>query len=571
MKSNFEYTTALQYRVKMLSHEVEAFKAGETYKKMKADYREMLRRYERMVAQLKCELAKAHSETVTIREYWFQVYEDLEKEREKELRGKERENRALLKRNQELERQVDCMHSKYQKRNLEYYEVATKLEEEVEKNKKLTAQVNRDFENSSIPSSMKMIRKKITNTREKTGRKPGGQPEHAGHRRKMYTPTRTQGIPVPEEYVNNPEFTVTGRIIRKQKIILHTILEVIELHTPEYRNRKTGQRVHASFPEGYTNEVNYDGSVKAFAFLLGNECNVSHDKVRLFLSELTRNELKISKGMVNGLCEEFSAKTESEQKAAYEMLLSSPVMNTDFTNANVNGKSAQVLICAAPDTAAALFIGRENKGHQGIKDTPVQIYQGILVHDHDRTFYNYGQKHQECMQHNIRYLKGSEENEPELTWNKKMKEIVREMIHYRNGISEEEEIDSEKVKGYEERYDEILEQAEREYEDNPPSDYYRDGYNLYCRLKKYKESELLFLHDKRVPSNNSLCERLARVYKRKQKQAMTMRSFANLGYLCNSMSTVYLLRNTEENLYQKVSDIFERKRPVKEKIIPGAQ
>lgn len=88
-------------------------------------------------------------------------------------------------------------------------------------------------------------------------------------------------------------------------------MDVVELSTPEYRNKKTGQRVHAPFPEGYNDEVNYDGTVKAFAFLLGNECNVSHDKVRLFLSELTGNEMKISKGMINGLCEEFSSKDRS--------------------------------------------------------------------------------------------------------------------------------------------------------------------------------------------------------------------------------------------------------------------
>ena len=36
----------------------------------------------------------------------------------------------------------------------EYYAVASELLEEKEKNKKLTAQINRDFENSSIPSSL---------------------------------------------------------------------------------------------------------------------------------------------------------------------------------------------------------------------------------------------------------------------------------------------------------------------------------------------------------------------------------------------------------------------------------
>ncbi len=35
------------------------------------------------------------------------------------------------------------------------------------------------------------------------------------------------------------------------------------------------------------------------------------------------------------------------------------------------------------------------------------------------------------------------------------------------------------------------------------ADYYREGYNLYLRMEKYKENHLLFLHDTRVPANNN--------------------------------------------------------------------
>ena len=56
--------------------------------------------------------------------------------------------------------------------------------------------------------------------------------------------------------------------------------------------------------------MNYDGSVKALAFLLSNECGVSHGKIRKLISELTEGKLALSDGMINGLCREFSAKTE---------------------------------------------------------------------------------------------------------------------------------------------------------------------------------------------------------------------------------------------------------------------
>lgn len=86
------------------------------------------------------------------------------------------------------------------------------------------------------------------------------------------------------------------------------------------------------------------------------------------------------------------------------------------TAAVQNGKSAQVLVPASPSAGAALYTGREKKGHAGIKGTPLENYAGTVVHDHDITFYSYGTGHQECTQHDIRYLTGSIQNEPELTW-----------------------------------------------------------------------------------------------------------------------------------------------------------
>ena len=566
MRINFESVSALQYRNRALSRQIEEFKSGEKYVKMAADYKKLQNFHNKEMKRMERELAKAHSETVTVRKYWSEVMDDLDKEHRKEVACLLAKIERLEKENLELARQRDEAKDKLKERTRQYYEVATQLEEERGKNKKLTAQVNKDFENSSIPSSkQKAGKKKIPNSREKTGKKPGGQPGHEGHTRKQHTPDITYEIPAPPEYTDNPDYYETGKIIRKQKVRIMLNVQVIEYTTKECRNRRTGARVHAPFPEGYVNEVNYDGTVKALAFLLGNECGVSHGKIRRLLSELTNGEIEISDGMVNGLCAEFSAKTGQEKTEILNKLMSSPVMNVDFTNASVNGKSAQVLVLASPTADVALYIGKENKGHKGVEGTPLEKYVGTVVHDHDLTFYKYGTNHQECTQHDIRYLIGSIQNETELEWNKQMLELFRKMLHYRNGVSENESLSPSIVSGFEEEYDRILEMAEKEYTDEPPGDYYKEGYNLYLRLKKYKENELLFLHDKRVPANNSLCERLARVYKRKQKQAVTLRSQENLCYICDGLSIVYLLRSNEENVYQKIAEIYGRERPPKQK------
>ena len=133
------------------------------------------------------------------------------------------------------------------------------------------------------------------------------------------------------------------------------------------------------------------------------------------------------------------------------------------------------------------------KGHEGVKGTVTEDYRGILVHDHEITYYKYGSAHQECLAHVQRYLKDSMENEPSLTRNRKMRALIREMIHYRNEHADDAHLDPKIVSDFEGKYQEILEKAKEEYILHEPSPYYRDGYNLYHRMQEYKTQHLLFL------------------------------------------------------------------------------
>ena len=83
------------------------------------------------------------------------------------------------------------------------------------------------------------------------------------------------------------------------------------------------------------------------------------------------------------------------------------------------------------------------------------------------------------------------------------------------------------------------------------------------RLRNYKESELRFLRDMRVDPDNSLCERLARVFKRKQRQAIVFRSFEYLGYVCDSIAAVNNMRLGGKDVFAESSSIFDRPMPAK--------
>ena len=80
--------------------------------------------------------------------------EDSEKEHDKERKGFERELKKMKAMLLKAEAQRDLAYSKISEQRHEIYELATALEDEKGKNQKLTAQLNHDYENSSIPSSM---------------------------------------------------------------------------------------------------------------------------------------------------------------------------------------------------------------------------------------------------------------------------------------------------------------------------------------------------------------------------------------------------------------------------------
>lgn len=85
MNAAFEYTTALEYRIKALKNELDKFKSGEKYLTMQEDSRKSIRSLERKVKERDQEISRSHQETVRVRKYWFEVFEDMQKEHAREV------------------------------------------------------------------------------------------------------------------------------------------------------------------------------------------------------------------------------------------------------------------------------------------------------------------------------------------------------------------------------------------------------------------------------------------------------------------------------------------------------
>ena len=552
-------TTSLSYQLKAARRELAGFRSGGAYQKLRADYEGIIREQNLTIKKLRRERDECSFSRREITKQWLDVLEDIRKEQEKEVKKLKKTIAELLDMIVSLKNRNEELDEKRKKALSDYYETATELEEAQGLILKLTAQANHNYENSSIPSSKCIGRKKITNNREKTGKKPGAQEGHPHHPRKPMEPDRVVEIAVEEKLKDGSRYIPTGNIISRQVIGFSIVPAVTEYRTAEFYDKKRGRNVHSAFPCAVTDDVNYDESMKAILFLLNSRCNVSLEKTAQFVRDVTDGALSPSVGMINGLCREFSSKSKQEQDELFVTLLDAPVMHVDGTVARVNGNNNNVVVCS--NGMATMYFARENKGHAGIKDTPVETFGGILIHDHEACFYSYGSDHQECMVHIERYLKDSIENEKELTWNRQMLALIQEMIH-ENNVAGADGMAAERIADFEARYDFIVQTAKEEYEAAPPSDYYRDGYNLYLRMAGYKHNHLLFLSNPLVEPDNNLCERKARILKGKINQAISLRSFEHLEYFCECLSVLdHFAADDKNNLYQSVKEIFKKPQP----------
>ena len=546
-----------------LARKVASLESGEEIVKLKNEKTNLINYYEKIIKKLKKELELSHAETVKVCSIWFEVFEDLEAEKQKITEQMEKKIRELEKKNLEMARQRDEALDKLRESKKAEYEAKTALQEAQDKIEALNIRISKDYTNSSKPSSQNPNHKKICNGRVKSGKNPGAQKNHEHHpRKKPENITQIVEIPPTEEILNNPDLKATEKYIEKYLVSCRLVVETTKFRTQIFRNRKNGSRVHAKFPENVKDDVNYDGTVKACAYLLKDKCNVSIGNVKDFLSEISNGELSLSTGMISNLTKEFSSKTKQERDEIFLKLYSSPVLHADFTFGRVAGKQGTVLICADED-GTVLYQSKDKKGDEGVKGSPLEFYKGITVTDHEAALIKHGEKHQECLSHISRYLVGSIENEKNLTWNKVMKEWISEALAYWNNIKKgADQEDNQKDTNFLNRYDEMVELAKKEYDYEPPNDYYREGYNLYKRMYEDREDYVLFIKDKSVPPTNNIAERYARVYKRKNIQAMCFRSKNGVEYFCNGLSVIQTIKNRGENLFIAVTNRFNKQTEV---------
>ena len=502
-------------------------------------------RLEDIVAERDAAVSELESELESERARTARVRIDLEKSRAKrkglesqvrQLRCDVGNERARTRSAQARYERMSGSHGLLLEENRSLKARNSELEEELARKdaliEHLNARLSRGPENSSLPPSSEPNRKRIPNSRVKSGRKPGGQPRHPGHGRHM---------PEPDvEVALDPEsgccprcgcgMAPTGDVREHSVTDVEVRTRTVAYVSSERRCPRCGKTAWDPFPKGAENEANYGPGVKSFIAYLVGACNVSGDNARGFLRAVTGGEVDVSSGSVPNFMRQFSKMGEADLQEAFDAVATAPVIGSDATFTRSEGHRSYIYVFHGGD--AAVYRASDVKGHAGVKGSPLEdAPDATVVSDHDTTYYSYGKRHGECNAHILRDLKGVAQNEPGQVWAEDMSSLLKLANETARRARDAGlgSIDPEVAAKFEAAYKAILESALDGYMSSGATSwkYPPEGIALARRMLKYAGNRLLFLRDLSVPFENNGSERLLRKAKSKTKQSGGFRSTPN--------------------------------------------
>lgn len=435
-----------------------------------------------------------------------------------------------------------------------------------EKNKeilRLKSKNDRDSSNSSKPSSTNGYKKVITNRREKSDKKQGGQKGHKPHSLNNKLDKFINSGDVEEQIieVNKNKNNENKRYIEKVVIDIK-ITKIVKRY--RYYPDKSGKY---SIPEYHNQKVQYGSMVKAMSVNLMNHLYNSTDGVTRFIEDITNGGMTISKGTLILWNKELSNKLMPEINQIENCLLDSYYINHDESQIKIDGDGNNIL-CACNDKYTRLW-PHKHKSQEALKEIGfLPNYHGVIVKDGTELYNLFGSFLSQCLSHILRYLipyyKQINHKAP-----KKMSEFLSDCNSIRNqkikdgSSSFTEEEYCKLIK----EYDAIINEWEIELREDINNYLFDDEHRLWKRMKydnkKMDESMrgdreeiLYFLKDFKVPATNNPAEVAQRPAKIKQKIGK-FRSFEGAEYYTIIRSCISTYKKNSINVFKALISAFE--------------
>ena len=436
-------------------------------------------------------------------------------------------NRKLIYAERLLKSQIKTLENQNQKLTELKTEQENLLKEKEYEIARLKALLNMDGTNHGIPTSQTPINKKkvIPTTREKTELPKGGQKGHPKHKLEKFK---------EEEITENCEHRVeqcpccnshaikeTGEIKEKDELDYKIVVVKRRHKFIEYKCEECGKKFHEEIPNNLKEENQYGPEVQALELTLMNQANVTINKAKKITYGMTNGEIDLSEGYISKLQERAAKKLEGFIKDVKKEIIKQPLLHWDDTVIMIDTKRSCLRFYGTEKLA--MYTAHPQKNKEGLDEDGILNVlekETIVEHDHNKVNYNkdYNFRNAECNRHLISDLKKVIDNLNH-KWAKQLIELLTKMNNKRKRLIEKgkEEFSKEELKKFEEKFEKIMIEANKENEEEEQKYYVTEEETLIVRILDYKNEYLLWVYDFDVPFTNNLSERGLRGAKSKMK------------------------------------------------------
>jgi transposase len=386
--------------------------------------------------------------------------------------------------------------------------------------------------------------------RKATGRKPGGQPGHAGHTLRMVDKPDEVQVHAPSRCRacgQGLEQVPAKHRERRQVVDIPPLkVWVVEHQVQSKCCPGCGAETTGEFPAGVEAPAQYGPRVGAVAVYLNQAQLLPEERTCRVLAELFA--CPISEGTLESAvseCHEQLAEAEATIKREVE---EASVAHFDESGLNIGGKTSWLHV--ASTAGLTFYAAHKKRGREALDEIGVLPgFHGRAVHDGLTSYWQYGHcQHVLCNAHHVRELTFVEEQLGQ-GWAKELKELLLEIKQATDAARDQGavELPAEMKREFEARYDLLLEAGLKM--NPPPEPTGKRGRpkrgkarSLVDRLREHKGATLAFMEDLTIPFDNNQAERDIRMIKVKEKISGCFRTTTGVDRFCRIRGYISTLR-----------------------------
>ena len=308
--------------------------------------------------------------------------------------------------------------------------------------------------NSSRPPSTDK-NKENNNKKPKSNKKPGGQPGRIGKQLKPVSdPDIIEDIKIDKRTLPRGNYKEAG--YESRQIIDIDVSVIVKEYRAQILIDDNGNKFVATFPENIKRPIQYGSTVKSRSVYMSKYQLTPYARINDYF--VSQTGINLSQGSIYNFNLEAYTALETFEKICKDKLAASARVNCDETGINIDGKKHW--LHTACNDLWTHFFPHSKRGKVAMDDIGIlPKFQGVLCHDHWKSYYQYSCKHALCNAHHLRELEWSF-TEDRQKWAGKMQDFLKKLckkVAKSNG-----KLSVNQQKYYERQYDSILMSAERE-------------------------------------------------------------------------------------------------------------